>query len=371
MLFENARNQLIKTRYHQSQRAHEASRFPRQLDIPIAFQYAFGIARSIMQITMPTGSLYTKETPGNLDFYNAMEERNPFPATDEWLRDQIRFFGTLSDDDLLTLLTYGFRGDRMINDYLLSDGSPNPNLLQHRPEWYYHNYTGIKYALFEPQVRKCLGVDPFLDSADIAGMMTTLDTDQWKQIFDQYVLDMQRLFEQAPPITRPLVLYRGEKTDYTYGRLLDVAGKRFSSFTLDASVACFFSRGYSCPGCHSAPPGNVYRVFFPKGFKLILTAGLNYTPDLVEMECRAPLGIGMRQLEPAYYVYVSNHDKTATETVRVIDVAAEATPGMTQFSPPPTMARSRLRAGPAAPPRRARTQGRPKPTPVPVLRDNV
>eukprot|EP00961_Rhodomonas_salina_P197574 2666144-Rhodomonas_salina.1 len=128
--------------------------------MPIAFWWGQKWQRGVSTgLFLPNGrdDMSSVGSQDDFEFYSKVEPANEHRFSTDWLADQASFFQTLTDDDLLTLMTYSYRGDQMINDFLMFGRPKNLDLQVHQrvAGWYLSGPIGGHgdYVLFEPQIR--------------------------------------------------------------------------------------------------------------------------------------------------------------------------------------------------------------------------
>ena len=89
-------------------------------NIEFAFTYVFHdtIRIGTTTVAIPTCNWYM-DTNLSPCYYNVYKAQNSFPPTKEWMKQQADFYHSLQFDDYITILTYSFNGDEMINHYML------------------------------------------------------------------------------------------------------------------------------------------------------------------------------------------------------------------------------------------------------------
>ena len=348
----------LRTSDIEAQQSNKKIRFMQHLNLPInvktvrtfnfAFVYAYEnrLKTAMHRIQIPTCTWYVQcdYASSAYQIYDYLESHNEHPPQQQWLDAQAAFFSSLSDDDHLTLLTYSYRGDQMVNRYILDNarvhgpGSKNP--VDRSAGWYLNSIDDFDFLLFQPQLRKVYGCEFHVktpaDMSRIAEILRTWEIAQWKPVLDMYIADMRDLIARAPALQQPMTTYRGEQRSHIFGNL-DSSGKpvkRMMSFSLDASVAAFFARKYKhmhADGPFDEQPGAIYKIIWRKGSKLIFTVGSNTTTDIIEMEVRAmeprfsaaqcplPHDVSVR-----FYPRHKNAHVEKKETYKIITLEADA-----------------------------------------------
>jgi len=198
-----------------------------------------------------------------------LQARNLCPFKEEWLHAQAAFFCGLSTDEHLTILTYSYRGDQMINRFMqfgTVHGASCSRVEDRLAQWYCHSIDNFQYILFQPQLRKVYGEEfAVRDAADvrrIACLLRTWDMPTWKPVMQQYMRDLRDLFHRAPSLRFPMTTYRGEQHAHKYGYLCSAEANtenRVISSSLDASVGALFAQpmdGYAW----RQTPGMIYAI---------------------------------------------------------------------------------------------------------------
>ena len=290
--------------------ANRQSRFLQQLTLPIAVRYRrdvhFGFVYNFqnqlhaachaMQIPSPSWHVEEHNSIALYKMNDYLQARNLYPFKEEWLHAQAAFFCSLSADEHLTILTYSYRGDQMINRFMqfgTVHGESCSRVEDRLAEWYCHSIDNLQYILFQPQLRTVYGeefaVRNAADVRRIACLLRTWDMPTWKPVMQQYMRDLRDLFHRAPPLLSPMTTYRGEQHAHKYGDLCSAEANtenRVISSSLDASVGALFAQPMQGYAWRQAP-GTIYAINWPVGTKLIFTLGANVTINIMECEVRA------------------------------------------------------------------------------------
>eukprot|EP00961_Rhodomonas_salina_P296445 3936353-Rhodomonas_salina.1 len=261
---------------------------------------AYKLRTTVTKTRMPVGRARYNVQDTDFQIYNLLQETTQYQCTQEWLDEQAAFFTGMTAEELEILITYSYRGDKIINDFLMY-GYPLflslPRAML-KPGFFLLRTTSFgSTLLFESQVRRFLhstGLQVPITNEKLSHIVDTAEASGWKQMeWDSVLTDYHsrtmQLFEKAPRLTRPLTVYRGERKthageQYIFPSLHETMGRKYNSFSLDSSVAAFFARDYLKKG--RVEYGTIYCVTFPIGAQLLLTAGCNQTTDIVEMEVR-------------------------------------------------------------------------------------
>ena len=255
----------LRTTQQEACEVNRQTRFLQHLSLPVVvrhrsdvhfsflynYQNQLHTAMHTMQIPSPSWYVDERHAIGLYKISDYLQARNTCPCTQEWMHAQAEFFASLSTDDHLTILTYSYRGDQMLNRYMqygtVHDATCS-RLQDRKAQWYCHSIDSFQYILFQPQLRKVYG-DAFTvrDAADvqrIALLLRTWDTTMWAPVMDQHLRDLGALYERAPPLQSPMMTYRGQQRAHLFGDLCGAQSNtesRVISSSLDASVAAFFA----------------------------------------------------------------------------------------------------------------------------------
>eukprot|EP00961_Rhodomonas_salina_P102690 1381003-Rhodomonas_salina.1 len=229
----------------------------------------------------------------------------------------IDHFQRLTPLEIITILTYTYRGDKIVNDYLEKrNGEINilKKIKSHKDgstQWTYNHFkpdgtpkddnyfvldnlynSKRDYVIFQKQVVEYLmktdetiQEQQLQDAKFLNRRMKKFDHQDWAYILYEYTCDLIEILISAPQLQHDLCLYRGETVKDPSKGLLKNSKMRFTSYTPDPSIASWFARGMSGP---DNGPITIYRIQFPKGTPLLFTGGLNYTTDAVESEFIVP-----------------------------------------------------------------------------------
>jgi GNAT superfamily N-acetyltransferase len=283
-------------------------------DMRFAFVYSFQnelhTATHAIKIPCPTWNCSDDISDAIYKIYDFIESTNKYPAHAEWFEQQARFYQSLSNDEHLSLLTYAYHGDEIINEYM-QYSTINCGKNKRTPSWYYYAIDSYNYVLFQPQIcrihpdlfipddcKRIGGHIPngkctcsnFPNMKNITIAISKWKSEKWKPVLEVYMEDMRVLFAKAPRLRFPITTYRGEKQDYKFPHLRQSSArncKRIISTSLDASVAAFFSHSHKNDEEMYLPPGTIYKIVWPVGSQLIVTLGSNPNHDIMESEVRA------------------------------------------------------------------------------------
>ena len=217
-------------------------------------------------------------------FYNICTLPKYYSAPDDmWLKQQLDFFGGLNVEDFINIWTYNFHGDRMVN-YWLSGEEPEVLQMRQKDRHFIHEKkltrsSGMRYLLFEAQIRKKMGYSRSID--DLHTEIQKWTVQNWSPIIEDWVEDMLKIFARVPRTTRPMTLFRGESYQYRNDMSMHVEQDQvhtFKSFSLCPTIATNFAK----------EGGSVNITTFPAGYPLLLTAGFCFPSNLSECECLCP-----------------------------------------------------------------------------------
>ena len=302
-------------------------------DMRFAFVYNFQnelhTARHSIEIPCPTWDCSDDINVAIYKIYDFIESANQHPAHGSWLEEQASFYQSLSNDEHLSILTYAYHGDEIINEYL-QYGTINRGKQKRAPSWYCHAIDSYHYVLFQPQMHrlypdlfipddckrigghlphgKC-SCSNFPNMKNITAAMSKWKSEKWRPLIELYMEDMRVLYAKAPRLRFPMTTYRGEKQEYKFPHLRQSSArdcKRIISTSLDASVAAFFSHAHKNDEEMYLPPGTIYKITWPVGAQLIVTLGSNPNCDMMESEVRA--------FQPLFHV---PHDAAPDEKICV------------------------------------------------------
>lgn len=229
------------------------------------------------------------------------------PPPKRWCTEIIEFFSKMKPDDYINILTFGYRGDNMVNEHLLHNTenmacmSINPSDRKFKYTYKIHGGNAynppnvLKYCLFEPQARRILKLDDSCSVDDLEKILQQLGSDEWDPILEEYVKDLHALFLAMPALDEPMTVFRGESSwkDHPMYLTQNTNTKTIKSFTFDPCVACFFSRErideHSCNPDGKAT-GRILLITLLPGSRVLPTAGFNVVTDICEAEVRAMPG---------------------------------------------------------------------------------
>jgi len=302
-------------------------------DMRFAFIYNYQnklhTAKHAIEIPCPTWDCSEDITIPIYKIYDFIESTNEHMARASWLDEQAAFYQTLSTDDHISILTFSYHGDEIINEYL-ERGTVNCEKQKRAPSWYCHAIDGYNYVLFQPQVFRmhpdlfipdgCKRIGGHLPDGrcscsnmpnmkKITTTMCRWKLQDWKPVIELYMEDMRLLYARAPRLRVPMTTYRGERHNYKFPHLRHSSArdcKRIISTSLDASVAAFFSHSHKTEDDMYLPPGVIYKITWPAGSQLLVTLGSNPNYDIMESEVRAfrPLFTVPQNVPPDEHIYV-------------------------------------------------------------------
>ena len=271
--------------------------------------------RSIKSKMLKNGYKYTAESPNKKQLLTEVDyisdydvfvpcctSRYYHPPPKNWCTQMVHFFSQLKPDDYINILTYGYRGDNMVNQYLLDNTanmaclSINPSNRKFKYTFEFHAENELEYCLFEPQARKVLRLDYSCSVDDLEKILQQLNSNEWIPILQQYAQDLHALFVTMPVLDRPMTVFRGESSwkDNPFYLQEKIVSRTIKSFSLDPCIACFFSRERM--DLHHCNPdgratGRVWLITLLPGSRVLPTAGFNCVSDLCEAEVRAMPGV--------------------------------------------------------------------------------
>lgn len=214
--------------------------------------------------------------------------------SESWLRAQGRYIQGLSDDDLLTVAAYTTRSSAWIGPFQRTGEVIQPSTMI----WGPHDAVFDKHIVpLYPQLRRVVRrygrlavkadeteVARLLDESDRAAsyaqhkafvLRDAYPIKALEAAYRAYVGDLRRIIAAAPTPTRPIVVYRGSRSDpFASGRDAYTLGFTSTAFGVDWAV--LYARGAE---------GYLWRVTLLPGAEVILAAALNqWNEDHGEME---------------------------------------------------------------------------------------
>ena len=302
---------LLRTSHEEAIAHNQKTRFLQYLKLPIVVKHKrnvlFGFiynyqnrlhaATHTLQIPSATHYVNDDESIAMYKISDYLMSQNKFPFRDDWMQEQATFFLSLSHEEHITILTYSYRGDQMVNRYMqfgTVHNAASVNMKDRTSDWYCNTFDAFQYLLFQTQLSKVYGESFTVRCVDdvyrIAKILRTWHTNMWTPVMEQYISDLRDLYARAPALKFPMISYRGEQSGHIYGDLSKTESnteKRIISSSLDPSVAAFFTYVLKSYDKYNIGPGSIYTITWPVGTKLILTLGSNPTYDVMESEVRA------------------------------------------------------------------------------------
>ncbi len=147
----------------------------------------------------------------------------------EWILECDKYIQSLSIRDFFTLKGYSYRGDSMVNKFLISGLTTERNVSDEDIKYIEETYWYMKafFPLFF-QVRECckmienkdediqviLGDDLTLSYNKVLSYKNKFDKEFYKNVLNMYIEDLNRIINGAPRLKKESVIFRGSKTRY-------------------------------------------------------------------------------------------------------------------------------------------------------------
>lgn len=146
----------------------------------------------------------------------------------EWLSECDRYIQNLSIRDFFTLKGYTYRGDSIVNRYILSGLSDGHRKLSEEDlkyieekHWYIKSYFPLFFQLREccktienkdDDIKVILGDD--LEVSYKKVLECKFEISFYESVLEMYIEDLKRIINGAPSIKKESVVFRGSKTRY-------------------------------------------------------------------------------------------------------------------------------------------------------------
>ena len=277
----------------EAQLSEQATAFWQHIRIPpavtsrteIMFAYVYGFeqslctARTSVQIPGCASWAHTDEA---LDFYRVyaeFERQTPQNVDGAWLEQQALFVQALSHEELMTLYTYDYGGDKMLQCFLHTTDNELPYAMGKQ---FYHTVHGISFVLFQAQIRKIYPSQcAHLSTRTLAKTVCTWNRPEWTPVLEEYLSDLEALFGKAPVLTRKLSTY-GVRPACNMNNL--ETPEPVPAFSIDASIA---AKSWHTLGRMRKKESSIFAIAWQPGSRLIFTPGLDLNKLAMTMQVRA------------------------------------------------------------------------------------
>ena len=183
------------------------------------------------------------------DSYKILSNQ-PELIDNNWINAQNNYISNLSKRDILTCCGYSYVGDVIINHYinktfdidkmkiLLTKIYPKDNYKYNL--WNTHIFPFFSQIVDIVYKNNNYNYDSYQKCLINAA---SFNNETWINIFDLYISDLQRIIKNAPPVIKPLIVWRGAKSSrmYNYKKInKEIVNKttqfNSTSFKLDTAI---------------------------------------------------------------------------------------------------------------------------------------
>ena len=217
----------------------------------------------------------------------------------DWFKEMDDYVRSLSTYDAFTVLGYSYHSFDFINKFLIGQMNSINHLLtttavydQYFFPFYMQAFMlldSIDLAANNPNViynNKSKKLSEWCNDVTKLGLkggykmfksiMSNFPFEFWKLVMQLYRDDLKRIIDNAPPVKKEMVVYRGVKDDYFLKGAKNnyYHNKCFVSCTLSPSHALLYLRGNQC--CFK-------RITLLPGTKVLFISGLSCYPDELEI----------------------------------------------------------------------------------------
>ena len=112
--------------------------------------------------------------------------------------------------------------------------------------------------------------------------------EQWANILDKYIKDLNRIILNAPPVKNPFVCYRGSAFDYIKPNGMEVGKKAKFNSTRSSSISFNYKASKEYYNKGKDPNRILYKVLVTEGCKLLFVSPLAGNHIIHEMELIVP-----------------------------------------------------------------------------------
>lgn len=225
---------------------------------------------------LPDGNAIGGETKNRVRTGDVLVTRRRNVDAD-WFNAQSEYLKSLSDDDLMSAAAYTTRSHQWIGPYmregvvyplyyLVLDGHITPLYPQLR-DIVRRRKTALKDRSHFAGIEVLLGPDKLASYRQHQKFVRedAYTYDALAEAYAAYVKDLKRIIAAAPPIVRPIVVYRGYKQDIFEGHLRRwYVNDKFISTAFDLGRAVGYGRD-----------GQLWRITLLPGTQALLAAALN------------------------------------------------------------------------------------------------
>ena len=135
------------------------------------------------------------------------------------------YLKSLNNDEIKTLQYYTYRGDIFLNGYITSSKfNISDNIIHTENEKNHMFYSNdLKDYLFKIQMLKIFRSNTeIIEKISKKTLMNDdFNEDDYKNILQLYISDLQEIFEKAPKTNKELYVYRGIHINYIYNAIMD------------------------------------------------------------------------------------------------------------------------------------------------------
>jgi hypothetical protein len=228
----------------------------------------------------------------NLSF-NIIEYYNSEEISRDYFNKQFNYASTLSRRDILTVSSYCFNGDKILNSYLQNKFDFESFKKMFSDKQKYHDYLFPFFPQFIDFVfRRNKGFVStqnysFENYKILLEKGDKLNKFSWFVIFENYITDLRKIIKEAPKLSVPMTVYRGMSNNWLYNLANNNTGithkpGQFVSTSIDAENAAAFIEGNNslsgscCMNTLTLPVGSSTLCLMP------------FTPYYTEMEILLP-----------------------------------------------------------------------------------